>query len=52
MPRASERRLELQRLRLDAFDALNEAQFSDDIEIAMSARYLVLQHAGQLGERR
>ena len=32
---------ELQRLRLDAFDALNEAQFSDDIEIAMSARYLV-----------
>ncbi|NLX56257.1 MAG: hypothetical protein GXY58_14205 [Planctomycetaceae bacterium] len=33
---------ELQRLRLDAFDALNEAQFHDDIEIAMSARYLVL----------
>ncbi len=33
--------VELQRLRLDAFDALNEAQFSDDIEIAMSARYLV-----------
>ncbi len=32
---------ELLRLRLDAFDALNEAQFSDDIEIALSARYLV-----------
>ncbi len=32
---------ELQRLQLDAFDALNEAQDSDDIEIAMSARYLV-----------
>jgi tetratricopeptide (TPR) repeat protein len=32
---------ELRRLRLDAFDALNEAQFNDDIEIAMSARYLV-----------
>ena len=44
--------VELQRLRLDAFDALNEAQFSDDIEIAMSARYLVQQHAGQLGQRR
>jgi tetratricopeptide (TPR) repeat protein len=32
---------ELLRLRLDAFDALSEAQFSDDIEIALSARYLV-----------
>ena len=32
---------ELLRLRLDAFDALNEAQLSDDIEIALSARYLV-----------
>lgn len=32
---------ELRRLRLDAFDALNEAQYSDDIEIALSARYLV-----------
>ncbi|MHB8951652.1 MAG: tetratricopeptide repeat protein [Pirellulaceae bacterium] len=32
---------ELLRLRLDAFDALNEAQFSDDIEIALSAQYLV-----------
>ncbi len=32
---------ELERLRLDAFDALNEAQLNDDIEIALSARYLV-----------
>ncbi|MHB8972691.1 MAG: tetratricopeptide repeat protein [Pirellulaceae bacterium] len=32
---------ELLRLRLDAFDALNAAQLSDDIEIALSARYLV-----------
>ena len=32
---------ELRRLRLEAFDALNEAQFHDDIEIALSARYLV-----------
>ena len=34
-------RAELERLRLDAFDALNEAQYNDDIEIALSARYLV-----------
>ncbi len=32
---------ELRRLRLDAFDALNAAQFNEDIEIALSARYLV-----------
>ncbi len=32
---------ELQRLRLEAFDALTEAQEHDDIEIALSARYLV-----------
>ena len=32
---------ELKRLRLEAFDALNEAQENDDIEIALSARYLV-----------
>lgn len=32
---------ELRRLRLDAFDALNEAQLNDDIEIALTARYLV-----------
>lgn len=32
---------QLRQLRLEAFDALNEAQSSDDIEIAMSARYLV-----------
>ncbi len=32
---------ELKRLRLEAFDALNAAQFNDDIEIALSARYLV-----------
>ena len=32
---------ELRRLRLDAFDALNAAQLNDDIEIALTARYLV-----------
>jgi tetratricopeptide (TPR) repeat protein len=32
---------ELRRLRLDAFDALNEAQLSDDLEVASTARYLV-----------
>lgn len=32
---------ELKRLRLEAFDALNEATTHDDIEIALSARYLV-----------
>jgi len=32
---------ELRRLRMDAFDALTAAQSNDDIEIAMSARYLV-----------
>ena len=29
-------RTELERLRLDAFDALNEAQFNDDIEVALT----------------
>ncbi len=33
--------LELEQLGLEAFDALNRAQASDDIEIAMRARYLV-----------
>lgn len=32
---------ELRRLRLDAFDALSEAQASDDLEVATAARYLV-----------
>jgi tetratricopeptide (TPR) repeat protein len=32
---------ELKQLRLEAFDALNAAQDHDDIEIALSARYLV-----------
>ncbi len=31
----------LERLGLDAFDALNEAQNDDDIEVALRARYLV-----------
>jgi len=34
-------KMELKRLRLEAFDALNEARDHDDIEIALSARYLV-----------
>lgn len=34
-------RSELKRLRMEAFDALNEAQFHEDIEIALSAQYLV-----------
>lgn len=34
-------RSELRRLRMEAFDALNEAQSHDDIEIALSARNLV-----------
>lgn len=32
---------ELERMGLTAFDALHDAQFNDDIEIAMRARYLV-----------
>jgi len=32
---------ELKRLRMEAFDALTDAQFHDDIEIALSAQYLV-----------
>jgi tetratricopeptide (TPR) repeat protein len=34
-------RLELERLGLLAFDALYEAQFADDSEIALAARYLI-----------
>ncbi|MFW6171468.1 MAG: tetratricopeptide repeat protein [Planctomycetota bacterium] len=34
-------RRELERLRMEAFDALNDARFHDDIEIALSARNLV-----------